>query len=129
MVQEVPVVMDADGIAVVERSVTGTGSLFRGVSKAVLTPNAPEFWRLCDACGIEHGKVQPHDDSSLVQVCIVFRVMCPGDATYLLLLVLLLNPMHAYATCSHRDAIWILSERLLHSVGQACCTVFEIKVP
>lgn len=61
--------MDADGIAVVEFvAKQNAHHWFQGVSKAVLTPNAPEFWRLCDTCGIKHDKVQPHDDSSLVQV-------------------------------------------------------------
>ena len=68
--QGLPVVMDADGIAVIEHMLHGESKEpFRDVSAAVFTPNAPEFWRLCDACGIQHGKVQPHDDSALVQVC------------------------------------------------------------
>lgn len=70
-VQGVPIVIDADGIAVVEDVMSNNEWLFKGVSEAVLTPNVPEFWRLCDACGIEHHKRQPRDDSSLVQVCIL----------------------------------------------------------
>lgn len=69
-VQGVPMVMDADGIAVIEDMIDKTpgDNPFKDVRKAVLTPNAPEFWRLCQACHIEHGKMQPHDDPSLVQV-------------------------------------------------------------
>jgi NAD(P)H-hydrate repair Nnr-like enzyme with NAD(P)H-hydrate dehydratase domain len=70
-VQEVgiPVVIDADGIAVVEHLMNHRDVVFDGVSRAVFTPNVPEFWRLCDACSIPHGSVQPCDDSALVQVC------------------------------------------------------------
>lgn len=72
--------MDADGIAVVVAMLHAEGVReimhpngpggppFKNISAAVFTPNAPEFWRLCDACEITHANVQPHDDSALVQV-------------------------------------------------------------
>ena len=62
--QGLPVVIDADGIGVVCMH----PELVQGNPRAVLTPNAPEFWRLCDAFSVEHNNEQPHDSPALVQV-------------------------------------------------------------
>eukprot|EP00892_Ulva_mutabilis_P012737 jgi/Ulvmu1/9836/UM056_0077.1 len=62
--QGLPMVIDADGIGVVCMH----PELVQGYPRAVLTPNAPEFWRLCDAFNVEHNNVQPHDNPSLVQM-------------------------------------------------------------
>lgn len=57
-------VVDADGIGVVCMH----PELIQGYPRAVLTPNAPEFWRLCDTFNVEHNNAQPHDSPGLVQV-------------------------------------------------------------
>lgn len=59
-----PIVVDADGLALV----MADPPLLRGYRKAILTPNAPEFWRLADALGIKHAKRQPMDDLDTLQV-------------------------------------------------------------
>jgi hypothetical protein len=65
-------VIDADGLGVVEKHLKGsTANIFEGYSRAVLTPNVPEFWSLCDCCHVEHNGVQPQDDPTLVQVPLV----------------------------------------------------------
>lgn len=52
-----PLVLDADSLALVCKS----PDLVKGYSKAVLTPNPPEFMRLCDALGISNSSSSDED--------------------------------------------------------------------
>lgn len=63
--QEVPIVIDADGLKVV----CSHPDAVRGYRRVVLTPNAPELWRLADALNVSHEKKPPHQDPETVQVC------------------------------------------------------------
>jgi len=58
--QGLPVVLDADGLEVAIRQ----PEFFKGMDRVVLTPNANEFRRLCDAMGIEGD-----GHSQLVELC------------------------------------------------------------
>ena len=53
--QGLPLIVDADAITVVAED----PDLVRGYHRAILTPNVPELWRLADAFGIIHNKMQP----------------------------------------------------------------------
>lgn len=59
----VPIVIDADALGIV----ADNPDLVRGYARAILTPNAPEFWRLAEALQIDHGKQQPHDAPDIVK--------------------------------------------------------------
>jgi hypothetical protein len=88
-------VIDADGLSVV----TMHPELVQGYSRALLTPNAPEFWRLCDAFNVEHRNTPPHDDAQLVQVC-------EHTWTYFACLNTALPPVNTIETLtgSHKEA-------------------------
>lgn len=62
--QGLPIVIDADGLQVVSNN----PSTVKGYQKVILTPNAPELWRLADALGVQHNKQPPHKDCNTVQV-------------------------------------------------------------
>jgi NAD(P)H-hydrate repair Nnr-like enzyme with NAD(P)H-hydrate dehydratase domain len=64
LLQEVPMVIDADGLKVVCNHL----DCVKGYKRVVLTPNAPELWSLADALGVKHAKKPPHEDSQMVQV-------------------------------------------------------------
>ena len=62
--QDVPIIIDADGLKVVGSH----PECIKGYKRAVLTPNAPELWRLADALGVSHDKKPPAEDAHTVQV-------------------------------------------------------------
>ena len=64
MLQGVPIVIDADGLKVVAEQ----PDVVRGYKRVVLTPNAPELWRLADALNVSHDQQPPHKDPHTVQV-------------------------------------------------------------
>jgi hypothetical protein len=64
LTQKLPLVIDADGISIV----AAHPEVVKGYTRAVLTPNVPELWRLADALGIQHDRKQPHEDMKTVQV-------------------------------------------------------------
>ncbi|KAJ1899886.1 hypothetical protein LPJ66_001829 [Kickxella alabastrina] len=58
----IPMVLDADSLALVGRD----PDLVRGYQNAVLTPNAPEFARLCDSLGISKEDAESEHAAQLV---------------------------------------------------------------
>ena len=70
--QDMPIVVDADGLALV----VADPQVLKGYRKAVLTPNAPEFWRLADALKVDHGKKQPMDNLPALQVQLTRGLYC-----------------------------------------------------
>lgn len=71
-VQELPLVIDADGIAIVANN----PGVVKGYRRAIITPNAPELWRLADALGIAHKSKPPHEDAQTVQVLPLHAARC-----------------------------------------------------
>ena len=70
--QNVPIIIDADGLKVV----CSHPDTVKGYKRVVLTPNAPELWRLADALGISHEQKPPHEDAHTVQVrCLSMHVL------------------------------------------------------